>query len=151
VEIVTFPDTLQTIDPEQREALIERLHPFTTISTMRERTVLSADVLRCLPNLKLILTTGLKNAAIDIQICKELGITVVGASGAGRSGRPSSEGKPPTSLDSTMRHTWALILGLARNIARDDAAVKTGGWQTSTVIGLKEKTLGVLGLVDSAR
>jgi hypothetical protein len=64
VEIVTFPDTLQTIDPEQREALIERLHPFAIISTMRERTVLSADVLKCLPNLKLILTTGLKNAAI---------------------------------------------------------------------------------------
>jgi lactate dehydrogenase-like 2-hydroxyacid dehydrogenase len=105
VEIVTFPDTLQTIDPEQREALIERLYPFTIISTMRERTVLSADVLKCLPNLKLILTTGPKNAAIDIQTCKELGIAVVGASGAGRSDWLSSEDKPPTSLDSTMQHT----------------------------------------------
>jgi hypothetical protein len=69
---------------------------------MRERTVLSVGVLKRLPNLELILTTGLKNAEIDIQTCKELGITVVGASGAGRSDRPSSEDKPPTSPDSTI-------------------------------------------------
>jgi lactate dehydrogenase-like 2-hydroxyacid dehydrogenase len=76
VDIVTFPDTRQTINPEQREALIEHLYLFAIISTMRERTVLSADVLKCLSNLKLILTTDLKNAAIDIQTCKELGIAV---------------------------------------------------------------------------
>jgi hypothetical protein len=78
---------------------------FPIISRMLERTVLSADVLKCLPNLKLILSTGPKNAAIDIQTCKELGIAVVGASGAGRSDWLSSEDKPPTSLDSTMQHT----------------------------------------------
>jgi hypothetical protein len=63
--------------------------------------MLSTNTLKCLPNLRLILATGLKNAEIDIQTWKELGITVVGVSGAGRPDRPSSEDKPPTSLDST--------------------------------------------------
>lgn len=63
---------------------------------MHGRTVLPTDVLKCLPNLKLILTTGLKNAEIGIQTCKELDITVVGVSGeAGPTGLPPKISRQP--------------------------------------------------------
>jgi lactate dehydrogenase-like 2-hydroxyacid dehydrogenase len=146
IDVFDFPETLQATDSTQRGQLIERLRPFTIISTMRERTKLPAEVLKSLPNLKLILTTGLKNASIDTNACKELGITLVGASGKGRSDGASAGSPAPSSLDSTMQHTWALILGLCRNIARDDATVKAGGWQSVPAIGLKGKTLALLGL-----
>ncbi|KAL2793808.1 D-isomer specific 2-hydroxyacid dehydrogenase [Aspergillus keveii] len=148
VDVVSFPDTLPA---GNEEALIERLRPFDVISTMRERTALPGHVLRSLPNLKLILTTGMKNSAIDISTCSELGVPVLGAKGLGTAGIS----KPPTSLDSTLEHTWALILGLARNVARDDAGVKSGGWEKSFATGLRGKTLGLLGLgklgADTAR
>ncbi|KAL2785359.1 hypothetical protein BJX66DRAFT_343182 [Aspergillus keveii] len=118
VDVVSFPDTIPAGD---EEALTERLRPFEVISTMRERTALPGRVLRSLPDLKLILTTGMKNSAIDIATCSELKIPVLGAKGLGTAGIS----KPPTSLDSTLEHTWALILGLARNVARDDAWVQS--------------------------
>lgn len=139
VEVTSIPETLpQNADPK---LLIERLLPFHVISTMRERTALPATVINSLPNLKLVLTTGMKNTAIDMAACAERGIPVLGAKGLG------SETKPPTSLDSTLQHTWALILGIARNIARDDALMKTSsGWEKSLTTGLTGKTLGVIGL-----
>jgi lactate dehydrogenase-like 2-hydroxyacid dehydrogenase len=146
VDVVYYPETLQATDPRDQELLIERLKPFTMVSTMRERTKLPAEVLRALPKLKLILTTGLKNASIDMAACKELQISVAGASGKGRSDSALSGGPAPNSLDSTMQHTWALILGLCRNIARDDATVKSGSWQSVSAVGLKGKTLALLGL-----
>ena len=146
VNVVYFPETIQTTDRAGQERLIERLKPFTIVSTMRERTKLPAEVLQALPNLKLILTTGLKNASIDMGACKRFQIAVAGASGKGRSDSGPSGGPAPNSLDSTMQHTWALILGLCRNIARDDATVKSGGWQSVSAVGLKGKTLALLGL-----
>jgi lactate dehydrogenase-like 2-hydroxyacid dehydrogenase len=139
IQITSFPETITLQNAEQVKALVARLQPFTIISTMRERTSLPREVISSLPNLKLILTTGVKNAAIDIQACSERGIIVAGTKVVGRSGSASS-------LDSTMQHTWALILGLARNIARDDASVKHGGWETSFATGLTGKTLALLGL-----
>ncbi|MCJ1377526.1 hypothetical protein MMC17_000621 [Xylographa soralifera] len=139
----SFPNTLQPSDPAQKAALVARLRPFAIIAVMRERTPLPADVLAALPQLKLLITSGPKNAAIDIAACSRLGIVVAG------SPPPATPPAPPQlapSLDATKEHTWALILGLARNIARDDAVVHAGGWQTSFATGLAGKTLGVLGL-----
>jgi lactate dehydrogenase-like 2-hydroxyacid dehydrogenase len=151
IDVTSFPETLNVLIPEQKAALISRLQPFTIVSTMRERTALPADVINSLPNLKLLLTTGMKNAAIDMAACTQRGIVVAGAKGIGYAGLA----KPPTSLDSTLQHTWALILGIARNIARDDAGVKNGGWQNSLATGLSGKTLGLLGFgklgADTAR
>ncbi|KAH6985243.1 D-isomer specific 2-hydroxyacid dehydrogenase [Ilyonectria destructans] len=149
VEVHCFPDTLGT---DSKERLIKQLQPYHVISTMRERTPLSGAVIRSLANLRLILTTGMKNASIDMAACAERGIIVAGAKGIGNSGEPGQ----PSSLDSTLQHTWALILGIARNIARDDAVVKSQrGWQTSPATGLTRKTLGLLGLgklgADTAR
>ena len=146
IDITDFPETIQITDSKGLEILIDRLKPFAVISTMRERTKLPAEILKSLPNLKLILTTGLKNTSIDKDACKELDIPLVGASGKGRPGSISAGTPVPSSLDSTMQHTWALILGLCRNIARDDAAVKMGGWQNTPAVGLKGKTLALLGL-----
>ncbi|KAL2699557.1 hypothetical protein AAEP93_009532 [Penicillium crustosum] len=141
VDVVSFSDTLHTGIPEERDLLINRLHPFDVISTMRERTVLPAEIIEALPNLKLVLTTGMKNTAIDMSACARRGIPVLGAKGLGINGLANS----PTSLDSTLEHTWALILALARNVARDDANVKQGGWEQSFTTGLRGKILGLLG------
>lgn len=132
-----FPNTLNPKDATQKQDLITRLHPFTIISTMRERTPFSADVLSNLPNLKLLLTTGMRNASLDIQKATELGIVVAGTPNGGS-----------RQVDSTTQHTWALILGIAKNIARDDRVVKTQSdkWQSGLNTGLAGKTFCALGL-----
>jgi len=145
LQISVFEVTLNTKDPKEKDELIKRLRPFTIISTMRERTPFPADVINALPNLKLLHTTGMGNAAIDMNAAAERGIIVAGTTGKGRS--DGSSARPPSLSDSTTQHTWALILGITRNIARDDAVVKSGGWQSSLTTGLTGKTLGLLGLV----
>ncbi|KAI9869617.1 MAG: hypothetical protein M1830_005288, partial [Pleopsidium flavum] len=71
LQISVFLDTLNMKDSKGKEELIKRLRPFTIISTMRERTPFPADVINALPNLKLLLTTGMGNAAIDMNAAAE--------------------------------------------------------------------------------
>ena len=139
IEVVSFPETLNVNVSTQREALVRRLKPFTIISSMRERTAFPRDLISELPSLKLLLTTGTRNAAIDLEACKERGIIVAGATGE------TSKTKKPPGYNATTEHIWALILGLAKNIVRDDVAVKNGGWQSGMVTGLAGKTLALLG------
>ncbi|CAG7952900.1 unnamed protein product [Penicillium olsonii] len=134
VEISSFPETLNPRIPAQRDALVQRLLPFDVILAMRERTPFSAETIAALPNLKLLLTTGTRNLALDLEAFTQANVAVAG-----------TEGRPP-GVNSTVQHTWALILGLARNLARDDAAVKRGAWQGSLGVNLSGKTLGLLGL-----
>ncbi|KAL4779792.1 hypothetical protein BJX76DRAFT_351507 [Aspergillus varians] len=136
VSISHFPDTLDPRNPAQQDALIARLRPFDIIMTMRERTPLSSETLAALPNLKLLLTTGTRNRGLDTAYCAERGIPVAGTE------------TRTTGVNSTVQHTWALILALARHVARDDAALKRGeGWQGSSLgMTLCGKTLGVVGL-----
>lgn len=105
---------------------------------MRERTPFPRELIARLPNLKLLLTTGLRNASLDLAALKERNIPVAGAADAG----------PARSVgtDSTTQHCVALILAAARNIAPDDASVKSGGWQTSYAAGLSGKVFGTVGL-----
>ncbi|KAH8883617.1 D-isomer-specific 2-hydroxyacid dehydrogenase-like protein [Thozetella sp. PMI_491] len=128
------PDTPQDV----KDQLVKRLEPFDIICTMRERTPFPAELIGRLPNLKLLLTTGTRNASLDLPALKERGIPVAGATDPGR---PTQSGS-----DSTTEHAIALIMGAARNIAWDDAEVKAGKWQTTTAFGLAGKTVGVLGL-----
>lgn len=142
ITVTTFSDTISPHrNAEEKERLVQRLHQFTVICTMRERTPFSKDIIWSLPNLKLLLTTGMKNSVIDMSACAERDIIVAGAKGIGN----GAEKSPPSSIDSTLQHCWSLILGLARNIARDDAAVKSGLWEISPATGLKGKTLALLG------
>jgi lactate dehydrogenase-like 2-hydroxyacid dehydrogenase len=140
-EITTFPDTLLPYNhastPEDvKNQLVERLKPFTVISSMRERTPFPASLLEKLPNLKLLLNSGNRNKGIDMDAAKRLGIRVTGAMG-----KTSKKGP-----DSTTQHAVALILGIAKNLASDDKIVKEGGWQTTFSTGLGGKTFATMGL-----
>ncbi|OAA74449.1 glycerate dehydrogenase [Akanthomyces lecanii RCEF 1005] len=149
-------DILQSHVPqntqEERKALVERLRPYNIISAMRERTPFPSELLRSLPNLKLLLCTGTQFETFDLDVAKELGIMVAAAPGKGRSDKPEPSGTPlPADIKKggghpTTQHTWALILALARSVAFDDAVVKSGGWQSGLATGLPGKTLGVIGL-----
>lgn len=113
------------------DALVERLRDFEIIVAMRERTPFPRPLLERLPNLKLLVTTGMRNASIDMKAAAERGLVVTGTGLL----------TPPT-----VELTWGLILALARNIVREDQHMRGGGWQTTLGIGLQGKVLGVLGL-----
>jgi phosphoglycerate dehydrogenase-like enzyme len=125
-EITVFND--HVADPD---AVVERLLPFDVICVMRERTPLSRQVIERLPQLKLIASTGPRNASIDMAAAEERGIRVTAT---GYRSTP------------TIEMTWALILASARHIVRESNSVRGGGWQTSIGCELDGKVLGVLGL-----
>ncbi|KAI0203527.1 D-isomer specific 2-hydroxyacid dehydrogenase [Astrocystis sublimbata] len=140
--VTIFTDTLAPYNhPEtqqdERDALVKRLEPFNIICSMRERTPFPAELVNRLPNLKLLLTTGGRNASIDVNACQTRGIPVAGT---------VLNSAPTPGPDSTTQHTVALILALARNIPQDDAVMKAGGWQTRDAVGLSGKVLGTVGL-----
>jgi phosphoglycerate dehydrogenase-like enzyme len=112
-------------------ALAERLAPYDCLVVMRERTPISASLVARLPNLRLLVTTGLRNAAVDVAACAARGITVCGT---------------PSLASPTPELTWGLILALLRHIPEEAAAMRAGGWQTTVGRGLEGKTLGILGL-----
>src|SRR5882757_4062399 len=111
--------------------VVRRLAGFDVLVAMRERTPFPAEVLERLINLRLLVSTGPANAAIDVKAARELGITVCGT---GYFSHP------------TVEHTWALIFGAARNLFDEASSMRAGGWQTSIGTGLHGKTLGLLGL-----
>jgi lactate dehydrogenase-like 2-hydroxyacid dehydrogenase len=158
VDTTVFNDTLPsyshpTTTDAARSALVDRLKPFSALSTMRERTPFPGLLLRELPNLKVIFATGGKFESWDLDTMEEMGIKVCAAPGKGRTDGKGSGHCPRSSKAAghpTTQHVWALILGLARNIAADDAVVKgkgvPAGWQTELAMGLQGKTLGLVGL-----
>jgi len=116
------------------EPLVEpavALADFDVIACMRERTPFPADVLARMPRLRLLVTTGMRNASIDLDAARAQGVTVCGT---------GSLGSPTAEL------AWGLVLALARRIPAEDAALRSGRWQTSVGAGLEGRTLGVLGL-----
>ncbi|MFD8492130.1 D-2-hydroxyacid dehydrogenase family protein [Amycolatopsis sp. NPDC059657] len=113
------------------DEVAERLKGFEVVVAMRERTRFPAELLARLTDLKLLVSTGRRNAAIDVPAARELGITV------------SSTGYIP---QPTAEHTWALILAAARNLPREVQSMRDGGWQTTVGMTLHGKTLGLLGL-----
>jgi phosphoglycerate dehydrogenase-like enzyme len=125
-EITVFND--HVADPD---AVVERLLPFDVICVMRERTPLPRAVIEHLPRLKLIASTGSRNASIDMTAAEEHGIHVTAT---GYRSTP------------TIEMTWALILASARHIVRESSSVREGGWQTSVGAELDGKVLGVVGL-----
>ena len=111
--------------------VIERLLPFHVVCVMRERTPLKRLILTQLPNLKLIVSTGKRNASIDIKAAEELGIEIK-PTGYVTSGAPEL--------------TWSLIMAIARYIPQECNNIKMGGWQTTIGTDLKGKTIGIIGL-----
>ena len=113
------------------EALAARLAGFDVVVAMRERTAFPRSLLARLPVLRLLVTTGMANAAIDLEAARDHGVLVSGT--AGRSA-PTAE------------LTWALILGLVRRLREEDAAVRAGAWQQGVGGDLEGRRLGLLGL-----
>jgi phosphoglycerate dehydrogenase-like enzyme len=110
---------------------VRALAGFDVIVAMRERTRFPAEVLEQLGDLRLLVSTGPRNAAIDLDAARRLGVTVCGT------------GYSPTP---TIELTWALILAAARNLPEETASMRAGGWQVGLGTGLHGKTLGLLGL-----
>jgi phosphoglycerate dehydrogenase-like enzyme len=98
---------------------------------MRERTPLPAAVLERLPRLQLVITGGMRNAAIDTGAAARLGVTVCGVPGAS---------------PATAELAWGLLLALLRSVPLEDAALRAGRWQSTVGTGLAGRTLGVVGL-----
>jgi phosphoglycerate dehydrogenase-like enzyme len=111
--------------------LRESLTGFEIVVAMRERTPLPAEVLSILPDLRLVVTTGMRNLSIDMAAARAQGIDVCGTD------------MLPTP---TAELAWGLILSLARRIGEQDAALRRGVWQTTLGSVLSGKRLGVLGL-----
>jgi phosphoglycerate dehydrogenase-like enzyme len=130
-EITVFNDHVS--DPL---ALVERLLPFDIICVMRERTPLPRSIIQQLPQLKMIASTGSRNASIDAEAATERGIVVTG----------TRYWSTPT-----IEMTWALILASMRHIVQENAAIRDRGWQISIGEDLQGKTLGVLGLGNIGR
>ncbi len=132
-EVVFFPDHL--VD---EAALAARLRDFDAIVAMRERTPFPGSLLARLPRLRLLVATGMFHQTIDFEAARAQGIVVCGTdNGPG--------------LATTVEHIWALILGLARQLAAEDAAIRRGGWQVSLGPLLAGSTLGILGLGNLGR
>lgn len=121
-----FRDTIA-----DQDKLVERLLPFDGILAMRERTPFQRSLIARLPNLRLLVTTGLRNRGVDAAACAEHGITFCGT---------PSFGAP------TVEITWGLILSLARKLPSQEASLRAGKWQTAIGPTLEGKTLGVVGL-----
>lgn len=109
----------------------DRLRDFEIVCIMRERTPFRRELISRLPKLKLLVTTGMRNAAVDVAAAGEQGVTVCGTAG---------------SAHTTPELTWGLILALQRHIPTEDRAMKAGAWQTTVGRGLAGATLGLLGL-----
>lgn len=114
------------------EALAAAIGDCEIVVIMRERTPFPAELFARLPKLKLLVTTGMRNAAIDLRAAAAHGVVVCGT---------DSAATPPAEL------TWALILGLARQIAPENQAFRAGGpWQSTVGMDLSGRQLGLLGL-----
>lgn len=116
----------------KRDELADRLSPYDILVIMRERTPFPRSLIERLPNLKLLVTTSVKNRSIDLAACGERGIVVCGT---------ESSRNAPAEL------AWALILSLLRRIPQHDRALRRGLWGGDGIgSGIEGKVLGVLGL-----
>ncbi|MFD7258637.1 D-2-hydroxyacid dehydrogenase family protein [Streptomyces sp. NPDC059874] len=127
VEVVSFPD--HTADEDE---LVARLAGFDIVVTLRERVPFPGSLLDRLPRLRLLIASGMRNTVIDHAAAERCGVTVCGT---------ASSSTPPVEL------TWALLLGLARGLVQESAALRAGGpWQQTVGADLHGQRLGLLGL-----
>ena len=127
VDVTVFREHLVSEDD-----IATALADFEVVVIMRERTPFPASLFARLPRLKLLITSGMRNAAIDLAAASAHGVTVCGT---------ASRSEPPVEL------TWALILGLCRHLVPENVAFRAGGpWQSTIGVDLAGATLGLVGL-----
>lgn len=128
VEIKVYSDAVRRTN----EDTVRDCKGFQVVSMMRERTAFPRQVIEALPDLKLLITTGARNASIDMAACAERGVTVCGT---------TSYGNPTTGI------AFGLMLELTRRIGWENARMKAGEkWQLTVGMDIEGKTLGILGL-----
>jgi phosphoglycerate dehydrogenase-like enzyme len=137
--------------PIAREQLPTVLAGYDTLVLMRERTAFPREVLERLPNLKILVTTGMRNAAVDVDYLASHGVRVYGTGipGYGSADKLGSGGAvqaPAPGLPSTIEVAWALILALFKRVVWEDRALRTGTWQEGLPTNLAGATLGLVGL-----
>lgn len=158
IDITVFDDTIQ---PEQEDELVKRLEPFEVLCSMRERTKFPASLLKRLPNLKLLATTGPRNQAIDLPAAAEEGILVAGTGYAG-TGTAEHKYVPHVVTPShfacfdriytdhlyNIFYSWLLVMAVARGLVFEHDNTVNGHpqWQTRFPTELGGKTMGILGL-----
>ena len=125
-EIKVFSEPFQN-----EEEAIENLKNFEALLVMRERTLISENLINSLKKLKFIITSGMRNKAIDLKAAKKRKIIVSGTE---------------INTNPTCELTWALILGLARNLKPEIDNMFQGYWQTTVGVEIKGKILGLIGL-----
>ena len=125
-EIKVFSEPFQN-----EEEAIENLKNFEALLVMRERTLISENLINSLKKLKFIITSGMRNKAIDLTAAKKRKIIVSGTE---------------INTNPTCELTWALILGLARNLKPEIDNMFQGYWQTTVGVEIKGKILGLIGL-----
>ena len=116
---------------EGLEGFSQRLQGYDVLGVMRERSPVRRDLLERLPDVKLLATAGMRNAAIDLDYCRERGIAVCGTQ---------------NSAQATPELAWGMMLALARNIHIENDRMRSGSWITTLGVDLQGKTLGILGL-----
>lgn len=128
----TVQTTALTQHFDNEDELVRHIEHADILVAMRERTPLTAELIGRLPNLKLVVTSGMRNASIDLHACAERYIAVCGTA--------SSSAAP-------MELSWGLLIGLARHIGVESQALRNNGpWQQTLGLGLQGKTLGLVGL-----
>lgn len=125
-------------EPISADALVQTLSGYDVLVVMRERTRLHRDVLAALPRLRLLVTTGMRNAAVDVGYLSSHGVVVSGTAGSGAA--------PPPGVPSTAEVAWALILAVCKRVTAEDRAVREGRWQLGVPATLSGATLGLAGL-----
>ena len=125
-EVTFFHETYEGL-----EGFARRLQGYEILGVMRERSPIRRDLLERLPDLKMIATAGMRNAAIDMDYCKERGIAVCGTQ---------------NSAGATPELAWGHIISLARSIHIENQRMREGSWITTLGLDLNGKTLGIVGL-----
>ena len=125
-------------EPLARDDISDLLSGFDVLVLMRERTAFPRPVLERLPRLRLLVTTGARNASVDDAYLREAGVVYCGT------GRPA--GRPAPGVPSTAEIAWALIFAVTKRVTIEDQAVRAGRWQLDLPVNLAGATLGLAGL-----
>ncbi|HET9074817.1 MAG TPA: D-2-hydroxyacid dehydrogenase family protein [Solirubrobacteraceae bacterium] len=129
--------------PIPHAEIAARLAPYEVLVLMRERTALDAATLAQLSRLRFVVTTGMRNASLDVAHLAARGIPV--------SGTGAAAGGPAPGVASTVELAWALILAWFKRVPAEDQALRHGAWQTALAENLGGRTLALLGLGNLGR